>query len=83
MHCFGHIHEGYGTTLKSWEDAKSDRGKVTATIARSAQKQADVQQLKLVPGQDTLMVNAAIMDDRNQPTNALWIVELPIASMGA
>lgn len=78
MHCFGHIHEGYGTMVMSWDEGGSEEG-FGATIARAGiEKDGAAQRVKLVPGHDTLMVNAAIMDDRNQPSNAPWIVDLPL-----
>jgi hypothetical protein len=33
-------------------------------------------------GKETLMVNAAIMDGKNKPTNAPWIVDLELPMSG-
>ena len=65
--------------VKTWDQCGVDKGKVTAAIVRADRPQ-DVQQLQLVPGQDTLMVNAAIMDDTNQPLNAPWVIDLPLST---
>ena len=48
------------------------------TIAKAGVNTAEKSTRKLCAGQDTLMVNAAIMDDDNQPGNAPWVVELAL-----
>ncbi|KAF2161655.1 hypothetical protein M409DRAFT_59036 [Zasmidium cellare ATCC 36951] len=79
MHCFGHIHEGYGAVVSSWDARDADEA-VDVSIAKAGDSDATVQQNKLAPGHETLMVNAAIMDEKKQPSNAPWIIDLPIAA---
>lgn len=78
LHCFGHIHEGYGTTVKHWDTLEPRTARPAVTIAKTVQNQNQVQRLQFAPGQETLMVNAAIMDEKNQPVNAPWIIDIPL-----
>jgi len=50
------------------------------TVAKAGVGVAEEVRHKLYAGLDTLMVNAAIMDGSNQPSNAPWVVELALAS---
>ncbi|KAK5126499.1 hypothetical protein LTR08_004764 [Meristemomyces frigidus] len=77
LHCFGHIHEGYGTLTKVWKDDKAADG-CTACVSKAGIDDAVEEKTILVPGKSTLMVNAAIMDEHNKPANAPWLVELPL-----
>jgi hypothetical protein len=79
MHCFGHIHEGYGVEVKTWDywhETPSQNGVVRQATAKGMTSRS----LGLTSGSETLMVNAAIMDDRNYPCHAPWIIELQIPS---
>ncbi|KAK4496595.1 hypothetical protein PRZ48_012575 [Zasmidium cellare] len=78
MHCFGHIHEGYGTMVKSWDTAASKDTAIDVTIGKAGDSNASTERIRLAAGQETLMVNAAIMDDTNQPLNAPWVIDLPL-----
>ncbi|KAF7190999.1 putative rhamnogalacturonate lyase C [Pseudocercospora fuligena] len=80
VHCFGHIHEGYGVKVKEWEDERgNDEVEGREVRFRKAgvgdEKQEEV--VKLRKGKETLVVNAAIMD-KGHPTNAPWLVEVPL-----
>jgi len=84
LHCFGHIHEGYGHMVQEWQpDSLSFRSmekSLEVTTAKAGvDGAAEKARRKLYAGQDTLMVNAAIMDEFNQPSNAPWVVELALA----
>ncbi|EME79900.1 uncharacterized protein MYCFIDRAFT_64415 [Pseudocercospora fijiensis CIRAD86] len=79
MHCFGHIHEGYGAMMKDW----ANDGEISAQDAKSIEFSKAGTDEKVVTasharGQNTLMVNAAIMDEGNKPVNAPWFVRLPL-----
>jgi len=80
MHYFGHIHEGNGVEVVHWADEESggsnlanreqdwwrdheNKGKLGNTYPESMH-------FPIIHGQQTLMVNAAIMDAKNRPTNA-------------
>lgn len=84
LRCFGHIHEGYGTEVKQWDQTNtnamelnnSDKNHVVrVTQAGTENKPKD---FPIKTRSSTLMVNAAIMDDRNRPTNVPWLVELEL-----
>ncbi|KAK3112851.1 hypothetical protein LTR53_010429 [Teratosphaeriaceae sp. CCFEE 6253] len=82
LHCFGHIHEGYGHLLQNWQPVGTDgsTGKIAAVVVAQAGKPESCgQNMSLRVGLDTLMVNAAVMDGCNQPVNAPWLVELDLA----
>jgi hypothetical protein len=81
LHCFGHIHEGYGHLVRRWEPCSpgSMEKSPEVTIAKAGVDGAESTRCEFYAGQDTLMVNAAIMDDGNQPSNAPWVVELMLA----
>jgi len=53
------------------------------TIAKAGVDGAEEIGRTLYAGQDTLMVNAAIMDGDNQPRNDPWVVELALATQRA
>uniref|UniRef100_A0A2D3UWJ8 Related to metallophosphoesterase domain-containing protein 2 n=1 Tax=Ramularia collo-cygni TaxID=112498 RepID=A0A2D3UWJ8_9PEZI len=82
MHCFGHIHEGYGAEVKKWDDEVRKEGDGMCQVAFSqAGTDLECQQASIVKGKSTLMVNAAIMNESNKPENAPWLVELPLNDM--
>lgn len=81
MHCFGHIHEGYGTEIKKWASSECQMPEMTSIgISAGGQPERPAEQVTIAAGRDTLMVNAAIMDEKNQPSNAPWIIDLPLSS---
>lgn len=71
LHCFGHIHEGNGAVMMDWENGGNHSG-----ICNDYPKPIDLP--ALVDGQQTLMVNAAIMNEKNEPVNAPWLVDLEL-----
>jgi len=107
IHCFGHIHEGWGSQIVSWSP---DADAVTATsqtiaawkdgawqagvatngvqdvavdLEEAMRRKAaflDISQSgeKLRRGEQTVLVNAAIMDVKYKPVNAPWIVEIDL-----
>ncbi|KAF8852591.1 Metallo-dependent phosphatase [Acephala macrosclerotiorum] len=76
MHCFGHIHEGYGATLASWAvGAEKQIGRVTGEDKNTY---PSARRFSVDFGKETLMVNAAIMNERNKPNNSPWIIELDL-----
>jgi hypothetical protein len=81
LHCFGHIHEGCGHLVQKWQPRSPDGSIEKAsevTIAKAGVDGAEKTRRELCTGRDTLMVNAAIMDGDNQPSNAPWVVELAL-----
>lgn len=79
LYCFGHIHEGYGAELISWEDEKKVLGnKSIVTRSRQSGSFPEALKIEIKPGKETLMVNAAIRDVRYRPVNAPWLVDLEL-----
>jgi len=86
LHCFGHIHEGWGATRMNWLNTSGseiergekvglgemcfDRGVAVVDISRSGRP--------LEFGKETLFVNASIMNLIYQPSNAPWIVDMEL-----
>ncbi|KAL9005121.1 MAG: hypothetical protein Q9188_002091 [Gyalolechia gomerana] len=70
LHCFGHIHEGSGAMLMNWDSSKPcTRDHLTNTFPEPLKQE-------IVPGETSLMVNAAINDGANTPANVPWLVDL-------
>jgi len=81
LYCFGHIHEAYGAEVVTWKDDKSQIG--TDAIESKLSTPNTYPQPNKVPvvfGQESLMVNAAIMNLNYKPTNSPWLVELDLPS---
>lgn len=82
IHCFGHIHEGWGAERMDWSTKTSeriqiDREKISAE--RSAYIDlSDSGQAGLKFGDETLFVNASLLDLRYTPVNAPWVVDLDL-----
>jgi hypothetical protein len=82
LYCFGHIHEAYGMELISWKDDKS-------LIGQSAYKSRiehennypNASSLSIRHGEETLMVNAAIMNLGYKPTRSPWLLDLELPSV--
>ncbi|KAH8805700.1 ser/Thr protein phosphatase family protein [Xylogone sp. PMI_703] len=79
MYCFGHIHEGHGSSLVTWKSERND------LYEKPVEKQVRVEnsypESSRVPirfGEETLMVNGAIMNLRYRPGNAPWVIDLDL-----
>ncbi|TVY59710.1 Metallophosphoesterase domain-containing protein [Lachnellula suecica] len=79
LYCFGHIHEAYGAKLVEWKEDKKVIG-LAAVESESDVMNAYPQESNLPVkfGKETLMVNAAIMDLKYEPTHAPWVVDLEL-----
>jgi 3',5'-cyclic AMP phosphodiesterase CpdA len=80
LHCFGHVHPGNGMKVEDW-------GSTTRTVSKEDASKQQEPLVNLYPnpmnpalihGQQSLMVNAAIMDDHNNPVNTPWLVDLEL-----
>lgn len=60
MHCFGHIHEGYGIQVERWAAGARSKSQMVKVQQGGSGKEA--KELDVTWGEYTLMVNAAIMD---------------------
>ncbi|KAI4177422.1 MAG: hypothetical protein LQ343_000403 [Gyalolechia ehrenbergii] len=85
LHCFGHIHEGWGAKRINWVEEASEELPVEGQkVLNDRCVRADVSEGSGKPlrfGDETLFVNAAIMDVRNKPVNAPWSVDLDLPVM--
>jgi Icc-related predicted phosphoesterase len=63
MHCFGHIHEGHGANIVTWKPDGSVKDPLLATPLETEQinEYPYANEWSIKAGQQTLMVNAAIM----------------------
>jgi Icc-related predicted phosphoesterase len=93
LHCFGHIHCGYGAQRLDWDlsavgsKSEDSDGFVTMPkewVGKNQSKKKGYSSLP--PGsveamkekKQTLLINAAIMDGKNEPSNMPWIVDLEL-----
>ena len=85
MHCFRHIHEGYGHDMINWSqqsggphshaDVSTEAGIITVTPLNSDEPSKEYTVLR---GESTLMVNAALQTGPSEWRNAPFLVELPL-----
>jgi len=94
LHCFGHIHEGWGAQKVRWNDSDELDVKVEEHIEAVEAVPVDGEMAKqeraatvdisqdsntaVEFGKQTLMVNASIMNVRYRPWNAPWLVDLDL-----
>lgn len=82
LHCFGHIHEGWGGEKVSWSNKRSERFEIeSAKIIEQRSVFVDLSESGNSPlrfGEESLFVNAAIMDVVYRPRNAPWVVDLDL-----
>lgn len=82
LHCFGHIHEGWGAGRINWrtkafEQVETEEPQMFEDRCASVDiSEGGGKPLKW--GQETLFVNASIMDVRYNPTNAPWVVDMDL-----
>lgn len=68
LHCFGHIHEGYGACRVNWKE--------DGAIDNVGTEAGAVMDCKLEGTDQTLLVNAAIMTHSEEENNRPWLVDL-------
>jgi hypothetical protein len=83
MHCFGHMHEGHGANLVTWNPDGSAKNpeKATPLETEEINEYPYACRWPIRPGQQTLMVNAAIMMSTRtglQPLHKPFIVSLDL-----
>lgn len=94
LHCFGHIHEGWGAQRVKWKDGEEPDMKMEEHIEESNEvqvKEEDMIQERaarvdiskdggagLLFGKETLMVNASIMTVTYKPWNGPWLVDMDL-----
>ncbi|KAL8899798.1 MAG: hypothetical protein Q9192_001392 [Flavoplaca navasiana] len=90
LHCFGHIHEGWGAQRNNWIQGNSaslpvdqqqmlkDRCAYVNISQGGKDGPLEGSNKPLVFGEETLFINAAIMDVNYEPVNAPWLVDLDL-----
>ena len=90
LHCFGHIHEGWGAQRNNWIHGSSaslhvdqqqmlkDRCAYVNISQGGQDGPLEGSNKPLVFGEETLFINAAIMDVNYKPVNAPWLVDLDL-----
>ncbi|KAL6710737.1 hypothetical protein ACN47E_007794 [Coniothyrium glycines] len=94
LHCFGHIHEGWGAQKVQWKADNELGTKAAEHVIQS--RNVFVDQRKMIDdraatidisknsetalqvGTETLMVNASIMTVRYKPWNSPWLIDLDL-----
>ena len=84
LHCFGHIHEGHGAEIVDWDKYGKAPGPTHvwnehifgAKGGRVVNAYPEARKCFPRRGRDTLMVNASIMNEENEPGNAPWLIDL-------
>jgi hypothetical protein len=98
LHCFGHIHEGWGAERVQWKkgdelDVKWEEhvsGKETVEVDRDVMAKdravfvdASAEGGRGIEwGRETLMVNASIMTVTYKPYQGPWVVDLDLEKAG-
>lgn len=93
LHCFGHIHEGWGAQRVKWRagddlDVKDEKHIVKSKIIKVDQQTMAKGRSAYVDisgggeevkfGEETLMVNASIMTKSYDPWNGPWLVDMDL-----
>jgi len=94
LHCFGHIHEGWGAQRLEWVEGTeldvrtpNDHVKETRPIVVDQKRMKDERAVhvdisaggdQLKSGRETLMVNASIMSVRYEPVQGPWLVDMDL-----
>lgn len=82
LHCFGHIHEGWGAQRIHWDKRTIENatpGRDQMLKNRSAYLPAHKDgPAPLVFGEETIFVNASIMNLNYRPVNAPWVVDMDL-----
>jgi Icc-related predicted phosphoesterase len=88
LHVFGHIHEAWGAVKKDWRLKGKDGEELIMDLTHRATTVDDLQTgvyynaTKLDLGNETLFVNASIMDVAYTPSQAPWVVDLLLPRAG-
>ncbi|KAI4121865.1 MAG: hypothetical protein LQ338_006121 [Usnochroma carphineum] len=85
LHCFGHIHEGWGAERRNWVSGavkKLDSGDVRRKgfAGLDLTKEGGGGEVRF--GEETVFVNASVMDVGYRPVNAPWSVDLDLPVKG-
>ena len=83
MHCFGHIHEGHGIEIISWNEPVTRQKKDES--AQPSLEKAQIENPYPLPygwtgnqGEQTLAINASIMTGEYKPENPPWLIDVDL-----
>lgn len=76
LHCFGHIHEGWGAQIRTWQHEAPHKYADHRVEAERTEKVAYIDATQIQAGSQCLFVNAAIMDISYLPSQSPWLVDL-------
>ncbi|KAK7935880.1 hypothetical protein PG985_001375 [Apiospora marii] len=77
LHCFGHIHEGYGAQNLTW--SREERGLIQNASYETFPHHRELQRRSRSRNQ-CLLVNASIMSHGQEGNNVPWVVEIELGS---
>lgn len=80
LHCFGHIHEGYGAQTIIWDDKDTNTDTVNLKPANIEKTDRWNTVYKSEDIGETLAVNASIQGENGAFCNAPWLVNLPLCN---
>ncbi|KAH0370145.1 Metallo-dependent phosphatase, partial [Aureobasidium melanogenum] len=78
LHCFGHIHEGYGAQTVIWDDKDTNTDTVNLNPANIEEMDRWNTICKSGYSEETLAINAFIQGENGASCNAPWLVSLPL-----
>jgi hypothetical protein len=88
LHCFGHVHRGYGAQLIDWDTSSPDIDDIRLMpkewVGKNQAKRKGYASIPPARAEEmqtrhcTLAVNAALMDEESEPVNQPWLVELKL-----
>ena len=82
IHCFGHIHEGWGAERMDWKTGTADL--VEVDMERVVEERGVYLDLSsggdrpLKWSEETMFINASIMNVRYRPENAPFVVDVDL-----
>ncbi|KAG9741506.1 Metallo-dependent phosphatase, partial [Aureobasidium melanogenum] len=80
LHCFGHIHEGYGAQTVTWNDKTTNTDIITVKPANVEKMDRWNIMNKSKDSDETLAINASIQGENGAFCNAPWVVSLPLSN---
>jgi len=82
LHVFGHIHEGYGAERLNWATKKSSRiEQDPESVLENRSAYFNVSRDSMQPlrfGEETLFVNASVVNLTYNPINAPWVIDIDL-----
>lgn len=78
LHCFGHIHEAYGARLVSLNGDGAHETKETTCSHEDRDGSSWIDAKDVVEREQSLVINAAMLDDEGGCTQAPWVVDLQL-----